>query len=63
MKSKKDFTFSYWTKDCKSLANLTDYVKTVSDKESKDFIPEKDRIAVFDMDGTLMGETAPTYFD
>ena len=57
------FTFSYWNEGSEALAELTDYVKTVTDRESADFIPEKDRIAVFDMDGTLMGETAPTYFD
>lgn len=59
----ENFKFSYWTEDCEAITELTDYVKTVSDRESEDYIPDEDRIAVFDMDGTLMGETAPTYFD
>ena len=32
-------------------------------KDTANFIPEKDRIAVFDMDGTLVCETYYTYFD
>ena len=35
---------------------LLDYIGDVSTPGSKDFIPPKDRIAVFDMDGTLMSE-------
>mgnify|MGYP003319932644 CR=1 FL=1 len=38
------------------------YVKTITNKNSKDFIPVKERIAVFDLDGTLIGELSPTYF-
>lgn len=57
------YKFSYWTEGCEAISELTDYVNAVTDSGSEDFIPDKDRIAVFDMDGTLMGETAPTYFD
>ena len=35
---------------------LLDYIDTVATPGSKDFIPIKDRVAVFDMDGTLMSE-------
>lgn len=42
---------------------LTDYVKNVTNPKSADFIPEKERVAVFDLDGTLILETDPTYFD
>ncbi len=35
---------------------LLNYITDVSTPGSKDFIPAKDRIAVFDMDGTLMSE-------
>ena len=35
----------------------------VTDESSEDFIPVKDRIAVFDMDGTLTCETYYTYYD
>ena len=37
------------------------YVDTVTKEGSKDFIPKKDRIAVFDNDGTLWSEQ-PVYF-
>lgn len=54
---------SLWTKDAKLKTELTAYMKAITDKNGKDFIPVKDRIAVFDMDGTLCCETDPGYFD
>ena len=57
------FAFQYWNEDSSALAELTAYVEAVTGEGSEDYIPEEDRIAVFDLDGTLMGETAPTYFD
>ena len=54
---------SLWKKDAKLKTELTDYIKAVTDKSSKDFIPVENRIAVFDMDGTLCCETDPGYFD
>lgn len=54
---------SYWKKDAPLKKKLVKYVKTVTDKKSKNFIPVEDRIAVFDMDGTLCCETDPGYFD
>ncbi|WP_103070157.1 HAD family hydrolase [Aquimarina sediminis] len=36
--------------------NITDFVNRVTDSNSKDFIPIKDRIVVFDNDGTLWSE-------
>lgn len=56
-------TFSNWTKGSSVLTELTDYVAAVTDENSKDFIPAEDRIAVFDLDGTLFCETFPIYFD
>ena len=54
----------YWAADSKVAASLRDYVTKVTDPKNKDdFIPEKDRIAVFDMDGTLTCETYYTYYD
>ena len=35
---------------------LLDYIDAVSTPASRDFIPPKDRVAVFDLDGTLMSE-------
>jgi phosphoserine phosphatase len=58
----KDFRFEYWN-ESEALSTLTAYVKAVTDEKSKDYIPEKDRIAVFDMDGTLVCETYYTYYD
>ena len=45
----------------KNKTNVIAYVQTVTDKKSADFIPEEDRIAVFDNDGTLWSEQ-PVYF-
>ena len=53
---------AYWN-DCEALTKLTTYVATVTDEKSKDFIPVNDRIAVFDMDGTLACETYYSYYD
>ena len=35
----------------------------VTDEKSVNFVPQKDRIATFDMDGTILGELYPTYFE
>ncbi len=55
---------AYWTPDSEAAQSLRDYVSTVTDpKNAGSYIPEKDRIAVFDMDGTLTCETYYTYYD
>ncbi|MBQ9478918.1 MAG: haloacid dehalogenase-like hydrolase [Selenomonadaceae bacterium] len=59
----KKGNFKYWEKDSTAKAALIDYVKDVTNPKSKNFIPIDDRIAVFDVDGTLMCETAPFAFD
>jgi phosphoglycolate phosphatase-like HAD superfamily hydrolase len=41
--------------------SITDFVDRVTDPASPDFVPEPERIAVFDNDGTLWGEQ-PLYF-
>ena len=54
----------YWTEGSEAAQSLRDYVAKVTDpKDTANYIPEKDRIAVFDMDGTLVCETYYTYFD
>ena len=55
--------FPDWNEGSAVLKTLVDYVESVTDEASPDFIPERDRIAVFDMDGTLYGELFPTYFE
>ncbi len=54
--------FTLWNK-CDALSALQEYVKDVTDPSSANFIKEEDRIATFDMDGTLVGELYPTYFE
>ncbi len=61
VKSEQDFR--YWNREAPALRELTSYVKEVTDRKSKNYIPAEDRIAVFDCDGTLLCETAPFYFD
>ena len=60
-KSEKDYEFTNWVEESKSLSALKEYVKTVTDEKSDNFIPQVDRIAVFDLDGTLYCETFPIY--
>ena len=57
------FGFQYWNEDAQPFLALTRYVEDVTDPESGHFIPLEDRVAVFDMDGTFLCETAPYYFD
>jgi len=58
----EDF-FADWNKDAPALNALIDFVETVTDESSPDYIPPADRIATFDMDGTLCGELYPTYLE
>ena len=60
--SNKKNDFKLWNK-CDSLTKLKEYVSDVTNKKSKNYIPEEDRIATFDMDGTFVGELYPTYFE
>lgn len=55
---------TYWPADSAAAKSLREYVEKVTDPGNPDsFIPVKDRIAVFDMDGTLTCETFFTYYD
>ena len=45
--------FEHWNPDAPALKALIEYVEAVTDPDSPDFIPEVDRIATYDMDGTL----------
>ena len=56
-------TLAGWAKDSKALASLVDFVSASVDEGNPGYIPPEDRIAVFDMDGTLLGERFPTYFN
>ena len=52
-----------WSEGSAPKESLISYVEAVTKEGSEDFIPVKDRIAVFDMDGTLACETYYTYYD
>ncbi len=54
---------SLWTDEAPLKKELVAYVEAVTDESSPDFIPAEDRIATFDIDGTLLNETDPNYFD
>ena len=55
--------FADWNDGAPALGTLIDYVEAVTDEKSPDYIPPEDRIAVFDMDGTLCAELCPTYLE
>ena len=55
--------FSSWNTDASSLAALVDYVEAATAEDGKGYVPPEDRVAVFDMDGTLLCEKAPVYVD
>lgn len=53
----------FWSADSRAAASIREYVGRVTDAAGEAFIPLEDRIAVFDLDGTLMGELYPSYFE
>lgn len=54
--------FKYWTDNSPVKAKIIKFVEDAKNKNSANYIPEDDRIAMFDMDGTFYCETAPYYF-
>ena len=54
---------SLWTDEAPAKQALISYMDSITKNNSPDFIPPEDRIAIFDLDGTLILETDPTYFD
>ena len=56
-------TLASWSSDSAARDALISYVSAVTSEGGEDYIPVKDRIAVFDMDGTLTCETYYTYYD
>ena len=55
--------FPSWEPDSESLNELVDFVAACTDKSGPDYLEPADRIAVFDMDGTILCEKAPVYID
>jgi len=58
-----EISFPSWNPDSEALAELIDFVIEVTDKSSPEYLEPEDRIATFDMDGTILCEKAPVYFD
>lgn len=56
-------TFPSWNSDSASLKELVDFVAAVTDKSGDEYLEPADRIATFDMDGTVICEKAPVYID
>ena len=54
--------FKYWNDDSPTKSKIVSFVEDATNPASPNFIPEEDRIATFDMDGTFYCETAPLYF-
>lgn len=59
----KEGNFKYWKNDAVSLTQLKSFVTAVTTEGSDQYVPVRDRLAVFDMDGTLLCETAPFYMN
>lgn len=59
----EDDAFANWTEGAEPVAVLEEYMAKITDENSEDFIPVEDRIAVFDLDGTLYCETFPIYVE
>ncbi len=55
--------FTHWNTEAPALAALVEFVQAVTDEASPDHIPAEDRLAVFDLDGTLFGERFPASFE
>ena len=58
-----EYVFESWNAEAPALQTLIEFVETVTDESSADFIPVERRVAVFDMDGTLYAELFPTYLE
>ena len=52
-----------WAADSPAMQSIVQFVTDSVDEASDGYIPKADRVAVFDMDGTLYGERFPTYFN
>lgn len=55
--------FPSWNPDSRSLKELVDFVADTTNINSPNYISPEERIAVFDMDGTILCEKAPVYID
>ena len=56
-------TFPSWNPESTSLKELVEFVSDCTDESGDGYLYPEDRIATFDMDGTILCEKAPVYFD
>lgn len=56
-------TFPSWNPDSEVLARLVAFVEAVCEPGGPSYATPEDRIATFDMDGTIISEKAPFYLD
>lgn len=56
-------SFPSWNPESAALKELIAFVSASVDEKSAGYIPPADRIATFDMDGTIICEKAPIYID
>ena len=54
--------FKFWSENSPTKQKIVDFVEDVTNPNSANYIPPEDRIATFDLDGTIYCETAPYYF-
>ena len=52
-----------WSQESKAMTEIMAFVENITDEASPDYVPPERRIALFDSDGTLIGERYPTYSD
>ncbi len=55
--------FPSWNPDSESLSELVAFVSDCTDENSPNYLDPVERIATFDMDGTIICEKAPVYID
>ena len=59
-KYKEYIPFASWN-NCTAKTKLSEFIAKINSLEN--YVPKEDRVAVFDLDGTLYQETDPTYDD
>ena len=55
--------FPSWDPASASLAELVDFVEAACDPNGDGYVEPEERVATFDMDGTIIAEKAPVYVD
>ena len=58
-----DSLLTLWSDAAQSRQQLVSYVEAATREDGADFIPVEQRVAVFDLDGTIFCETDPCRFD